>query len=87
MATRTRGRPQGARTAIRVVVNVDLSQCPRCGSYMRTPYKNKRPIYIGTTTHNGRQYSWILQRDTTCRSCGQPRTDESRVYQHGGDEQ
>lgn len=87
MKTKTRGRPQGARTLARIVVNVDLSQCPRCGSYMRTPYKNKRPIYIGTTQHSGRRYSWILQRDTTCRACGQPRTDESRVYQHGGDEQ
>ena len=85
MRTRAIGRPRGARTANRIVINVDLSQCPVCGSYTRTAYKNKRPVFVGRSSHNGRAYSWILQRDTTCKCCGQARTDQSFVYQMGSE--
>lgn len=58
------------------IVEVYKSQCPKCGSTERTEYNNTRaPLVVGGLK-DGRRYTSIIWRRTTCKSCKQARIDK-----------
>lgn len=77
---RTGGRPLGSKIRDRVVVDVRVSQCPVCQSTERTAYLD-RPARIDGDGINpeGRPYTAVILRRTSCANCGQHRVDRSYV--------
>ena len=75
------GRPVGAKTADRDVVDVEVSRCKRCGSTDRAPYSSKIEL-VGCGVHNGQPYTSVIVRHTQCQNpdCYQHRVD--RFYQN-----
>lgn len=71
------GRPQGAKTAARDEVTVATSRCRRCGSTKRTPYVGSPRVQEYAGIHDGREFTRIIRRRTTCVDCGQARLDRS----------
>ena len=75
------GRPVGAKTADRDVVDVEVSRCKRCGCTDRAPYSSKIEL-VGCGVHNGQPYTSVIVRHTQCQNpdCYQHRVD--RFYQN-----
>ncbi len=75
------GRPLGAKTPDRDVVDVELSRCQRCGSTDRKNYSSRIEV-VGGGIHNGEPYTSVIVRHTQCANpdCGQHRVD--RFYQN-----
>jgi hypothetical protein len=75
------GRPVGAKTADRDVVDVEVSRCKRCGSTDRAKYSSKIEV-VGNGMHDGKPYTSVTVRHTQCLNpdCGQHRVD--RFYQN-----
>jgi hypothetical protein len=67
------GRPQGAKSATDVVT-VEPSRCRACGSTSRTPYTNTTE-HEHRGLHEGRPYTHVVWRTTSCADCGQSRRD------------
>ena len=58
------------------IVDAPPSCCPKCGSTERTDYSNTtRVAYNGI--HEGKEYSHVVWRTTSCKKCGQRRRDRS----------
>ena len=82
------GRPAGSKTRDRVVVDVRVSQCPKCHSTERTPYPDTPTRLDGEgTTPEGRPYTAVILRRTTCTNCGQHRVDRSYVCELKAEDQ
>jgi RNA polymerase subunit RPABC4/transcription elongation factor Spt4 len=75
--TKRRGRPPGAATKTKPVVETRLSRCPVCGSTARTDYVNRREQAFNGPAPDGRPCDVVVWRNTTCRNCGQLRVDKS----------
>jgi predicted Zn-ribbon and HTH transcriptional regulator len=71
------GRPQGATTAERDLVDVPPSRCARCESTKRTPYYELKRIEGQGHAPDGRPYTAVILRPTRCLDCGQHRYDRS----------
>lgn len=69
------GRPKGAKTVERDVVEVPASTCKRCGSTRRAPYKSAPKSVSGSGIRNGVRYNTVTWRHTSCLDCGQYRVD------------
>lgn len=74
-----KGRPAGSRN-IDVVVTVLPSACPKCKSTERTPYVNPVEYAYAGLTVDGRPFTHIVWRSTSCTACGQNRKD--RCYEN-----
>ncbi|MGC4004679.1 MAG: hypothetical protein QM811_16795 [Pirellulales bacterium] len=74
------GRPSGARTRPRDQVDARLTSCAKCESTNRTPYNESPHIVEHTGFIEGRPYTRIVYRRTTCADCLQARTD--RYYEN-----
>jgi hypothetical protein len=72
------GRPAGS-TDIREVATAEPSRCSKCQSTERTPYTNKTEKAIAGL-HEGKPYTHVVWRSTTCAGCSQARRDRS--YEH-----
>jgi hypothetical protein len=74
------GRPKNSPN--RDVLNAagELTRCPKCQSTQRTPYTKREVQEFGGVSQEGRPYTHIVRRWTSCASCGQHRID--RVYEH-----
>ena len=82
------GRPAGAKTRDRIVVDVRISHCPVCHSTERTQYLEKPTRVDGDgMTPDGRPYTAVLLRRTTCTNCGQHRVDRSYVCEMKSEDQ
>lgn len=76
-ATAKRGRPTGAKTEQKPIVEYQVSRCPNCGSTDRTSYADRRELAYSGTTPDGRQYDRIVWRSCKCEACGQARIDKT----------
>lgn len=76
------GRPRGAVTADRDLVNVPPSRCQRCGCTERSPYHDVRRIEGNGTAPDGQPYTAVILRPTKCLNpdCGQHRNDRTWEY-------
>ena len=65
------GRPLGAKTQDRVVVEHTPDPCPHCRSIV-SPIElhNKRRIEGSGRTRDGRQYGAVILRNGRCGACG-----------------
>lgn len=74
---KTKSKPRSPRSGEPTpVVEAPPSCCPKCGSTERTDYSNTTRIaYNGL--HDGRKYSHVVWRTTSCKKCGQRRRDRS----------
>jgi Zn ribbon nucleic-acid-binding protein len=76
MSRRPPGRPKGSTNA-KIIVEVEASRCPKCGSSERTKYENPvRRDYSGS----GLEFVAIIYRTTRCVDCGQARRDQEKEY-------
>lgn len=80
-----KGRPQGAKTADRDVVDIIATRCQSCGSTERTPYHEKREIHGAGQAPDGKPYSAVTLRPTRCATCGQHRIDREYEYIPGSE--
>ena len=80
------GRPVGSKTRDRVVVDVRVSQCPMCDSTERKHYRDPRRVDGDGITPDGRPYTAVILRPTTCANCGQHRVDRSYVCELKGED-
>jgi predicted RNA-binding Zn-ribbon protein involved in translation (DUF1610 family) len=72
------GEAAGEPTVSRkVFVDVAASLCPKCGSARRERYHHIRRIPAEGFCSDGRPYSAIVLRYTTCSDCGQVRIDRT----------
>lgn len=78
--TTKKGRPQGAKTADRPVVDTVETRCSSCGSTERTPYHDKREVIGDGVAPDGKPYSAVTLRPTKCVTCGQHRIDRTYRY-------
>lgn len=79
MSEKNKGRPKGSPN-VAAVVDVQLSQCPRCESTRRSEYLDRHlQEYSGTTM--GRKYNRIVRRRTRCLDCGQLRIDRAFEFE------
>lgn len=79
MSEKTKGRPKGSPN-VSAVVDVQLSQCPRCESTRRSEYLDRQlQEYSGTNL--GRKYNRIVRRRTRCLDCGQLRIDRAFEFE------
>ena len=69
-----RGRPKGAKTLDRDVVEIIPACCQRCGSTTRRPYDKVRERAVPGNI-NGKQYTHVVWRRTACLACGQARVE------------
>lgn len=65
---RKRGRPKGSTTKDTPVVEIQKTECPKCGSTNRTPYQNTITKELGA-----KKVTW---RTCRCKDCGQCRRDK-----------
>ncbi len=70
------GRPPESKTT-KATADVHLSRCPNCQSTERTEYTNPNEQFY-PHTHEGKTYTHIIKRRTTCKNCGQARIDRAR---------
>ena len=74
------GRPKGSKTRDRVVVDVRVSHCPICHSTERAEYIDAPQRIDGDgISPEGRPYTAVLLRRTSCLNCGQYRVDRSYI--------
>lgn len=74
------GRPKGSKTRDRVVVDVRVSHCPTCQSTERAEYSDAPQRIDGDgISPEGRPYTAVLLRRTSCLNCGQYRVDRSYI--------
>jgi len=71
-----RGRPPGAKTLDRDVVDVVVSKC-KCGSTKRTPYCQSPKRLPRKRDPHGNPCNEVVLRHTKCLDCGQARIDRS----------
>lgn len=76
------GRPSGATTADRDLVDVPPSRCTRCGCTERATYNDMKRIPGHGTAPDGRPYTAVILRPTKCLNpdCGQHRNDRTWEY-------
>ena len=72
-----RGRPTGAKTADKPVVEIQASRCPSCESTERTPYADRRELSYSGTAPDGQHYDRVVWRSCRCARCGQARVDKT----------
>lgn len=70
-----RGRPKGA-TNVQTIQIVDLSRCPDCQKTDRTPYRLASCIDHAGITADGREFTHVVSRRTSCVACGRSRVDK-----------
>ena len=75
--TRPRGRPRGTKNLQAVVITVQPSRCPRCGSTRRSEYWGKTVQEYAGIDPEGRPYTHIIRRRCRCLDCGQVRIDKT----------
>ena len=63
------------------VVIVPASRCEDCDSTRRTEYTNKRTHPYAGLDGDGRPFTAVVWRNTTCLDCGQARTDRTFEYE------
>jgi hypothetical protein len=84
-----RGRPQGSAN-VEATQIVDTPRCPTCGKTDRTPYRLVNSVNHGGMTSEGRLYTHVVSRRTSCTACSKVRIDkffENRVPEaNPGDE-
>ena len=64
------------------IVAAELTRCPQCGSTERTKYHAVRERPISGILPDGRVYTAIKWRRTTCTECGQVRIERTHVVRH-----
>lgn len=64
------------RQEVSIKVEMTPSRCPICGSTERSPYHGTIEREIAGTLVDGRSYTHVVWRRTTC-VCGQQRIDRS----------
>ena len=69
MTTKKRGRPKGAKTKSRPVVEEKPAQCPKCGSTTRTA--KKTALSMGKPSAEAGQWFKTVYSRVDCRQCGQ----------------
>lgn len=74
------GRPKGSKN--RDVTNAagELTRCPKCHSTERNPYTKRELQAFAGISPEGKPYTHIARRWTSCATCGQHRID--RVYEN-----
>lgn len=77
------GRPQGSKNQPRDAVVTTATRCMRCGSTERAPYTRTMVQHFNGIAPDGKPFSAIRRRWTTCLTCGQVRVD--RVYEYAPD--
>ena len=76
------GRPPGSPNRDYELVAAEPTRCPKCGSTERTPYRNPtEQAYAGVD--QGKPYTHIVRRYTSCKACGQFRIDRSHENRQG----
>lgn len=58
------------------IVEMQKSQCPKCGSTERTEYNQTRAPMVVGGTKDGKKFNAVVWRRTTCKVCGQARIDK-----------
>lgn len=79
-----KGRPKGSRNKPRAAAETVRSRCRACGSTERKPYTQTREQEHGGVDREGRPYTHIIRRWTSCADCGQARIDTSYENRVGG---
>ena len=75
-----RGRPEGAKTADRPVIDITPTPCRHCQAITQpTNLNNKHRIEGSGRTADGRQYGAVILRSGNCGACGLPVT--AREYE------
>jgi hypothetical protein len=73
--TKEIGRPKGSRNVEKTQI-VDLPRCPYCSKTDRTPYRLVNSVNHGGVTAEGRAYTHVISRRTSCMACGRTRIDK-----------
>lgn len=77
---RSKGRPTGAKTVDRDLVDTVATRCRVCNSTERTDYHQVTRIEGSGQAPDGKPYSAVSLRPTQCLNCGQYRTDREYEY-------
>lgn len=71
-------RPKGSKNAD--TVQQEASRCPTCHSTRRRPYDSRHVQEFDGIDTEGRPFTAIIRRRTTCLDCGQHRIDREYWY-------
>jgi len=82
MSGKKPGRPVGAKTEERDLVDAGGSRCARCGCTDRTKYSSRIEVIGCGVNREGLRYTSVVCRHTQCLNpdCGQHRID--RFYEN-----
>lgn len=69
------GRPKGARN-VETSQLVESPSCPACQSTERTRYRLVNSVDHGGIRSDGTEYTHVVSRRTSCRTCGKVRIDK-----------
>lgn len=74
-------RPKGSTNKPREIADTVATQCPKCGSTRRTPYKGTAKRREAPGVYRGTPYTAIVYRRTQCEDCGQHRIDREFLFE------
>lgn len=70
-----KGRPKGSKNRRLPHAHAETTRCPACGSTRRAKYVNRNEHEFAGTDSDGRPYTHVVKRRTSCLDCGQHRID------------
>lgn len=83
MSTGKAGRPRDKKLPDRDLVDVPASRCRVCNSTRRAFYERVDLVEGSGTDPQGKPYTAVELRPTSCLDCGQARIDRTWIYLPG----